>query len=468
MLSLSKIRVDLLAGRNSVTEVVADSLKRIDMASDLNAIVYLDPDKSLTDARRVDRALNDGEELPLAGMTVVLKDNIAQDGWPLTCASEILGNFISPYDATATERLEKAGAVIVGRANMDEFGMGSSNEYSRFGPARNPSHAGYVPGGSSGGSAAAVAAGLSLAALGSDTGGSVRQPAAFCGVYGLRPTYGRVSRYGLVAFASSFDQIGPLARSIEDLAALFEIIAGEDPYDQTSEEAPSFAVDSSARVQDLRIGIPAEYFDFGLDLEIFKVIEAVKSRLEAGGAEFIDVSLPHAKCAIPAYYLIANAEASSNLARYDGSRYGLRPPKVESIEEMYRSSRSCGFGREVKRRIMLGTYALSSGYYDAYYAKAQKVRRLIRDELVNCFNEVDVLLSPVTPTPAFKFGEKLDDPLEMYLSDVFTVPASLAGVPSLSIPVGYSEEGLPLAAQLMGPHFAEETLFRIAAFLEKN
>lgn len=468
MLSLSKIQDELHAEKTTVTEITGNCLKRIERAAELNAVVYAQPQKSISRAERIDRALNNGEDLHLAGMTVVLKDNIAQKGWPLTCASEIVGNFISPYDATVTQRLENAGAVIVGRTNMDEFGMGSSNEYSRFGPVRNPADPDRVPGGSSGGSAAAVAAGLSLAALGSDTGGSVRQPAAFCGVYGLRPTYGRVSRYGLVAFASSFDQIGPLATHVEDLAALFRIIAGRDPCDETSEEAPLLSDDMSGQVQDLRVGIPAQYFDSGLDPEIMETIETVKSRLAAGGAEIIEVSLPHTRYAIPAYYLIANAEASSNLARYDGARYGLRQSKCESIKQMYRKSRTRGFGREVKRRIMLGTYALSSGYYDAYYTKAQKVRRLIRDEFLNCFSGVDVLLTPVTPTPAFRFGEKLDDPIKMYLADVFTVPASLAGVPSLSIPIGRSEDGLPLAAQLTGPHFDEETLFRVAAFLEKS
>jgi aspartyl-tRNA(Asn)/glutamyl-tRNA(Gln) amidotransferase subunit A len=463
---LKTIQAELTSGATSVAKITVQALNRIAAASDLNAVVYTRPHQSLDEARQVDRALQSGADLPLAGMTVVIKDNIAQEGWPLTCASQILGDFISPYDSTAVGKLKEAGAVIVGRSNMDEFAMGSSTEYSRFGSAKNPRDPDRVTGGSSGGSAAAVAAGLCMAALSSDTGGSVRQPAAFCGVYGLKPTYGRVSRYGLVAFASSLDQIGPLARTVDDLAALFAVISGRDPSDETSEDAPIPPVEINADFQGLRVGIPAEYFGPGLDDEIRSAIETMKSRLMQAGASIVDVSPPYTRWAIPVYYIIANAEASSNLARYDGVRYGRRAAGADTLEPLYVRSRSEGFGEEVKRRIMLGTYALSAGYYEAYYARAQKVRRLIRDDFLNAFRQVDVILTPVTPTLPFRRGEKLTDPLAMYLSDVYTVSANLAGIPGLTIPIGESRDGLPLAAQVLSPLFREDLLFRVAKFLE--
>jgi aspartyl-tRNA(Asn)/glutamyl-tRNA(Gln) amidotransferase subunit A len=454
--------------QTTVHDLINEALDRIAAADRCNAIVYTQPKASLEDARAVDHELRQGAIMPLAGMTVVLKDNIAQEGWPLTCASKILGDFVSPYDATAVQRLKNAGAVIIGRANMDEFAMGSSTEHSRFGPARNPHDPTLVTGGSSGGSAAAVALGLCQVALGSDTGGSVRQPAAFCGVYGLKPTYGRISRFGLVAFASSLDQIGILARHADDLALVLHIVAGHDPRDETSEDAPAPPQETHPDIQGLRIGIPREYLGEGLAGEIAEVIERLRGHLTRGGAIIQDISLPHTRYAIPVYYILADAEASSNLARYDGVRYGARAENVNSLEELYVRSRSQGFGEEVKRRIMLGTYALSSGYYEAYYARAQRVRRLIRDDFIKTYADVDLIMTPVAPTAPFKIGEKLTDPLTMYLSDIYTVQANLAGIPGLSIPLGRGLNNLPLAVQILGPHFGEGLLLRIARHLEEN
>ncbi|HEX7343335.1 MAG TPA: Asp-tRNA(Asn)/Glu-tRNA(Gln) amidotransferase subunit GatA [bacterium] len=468
MQALRDVQEDLRKGRTSVAVLAQQSLDRIAAAADLNAVVYTRPEATLADAASVDDRIRTGQELPLAGLTLLVKDNIAQEGWPLTCASEILGDFISPYDATAVHRLKSAGAIVVGRSNMDEFGMGSSTEFSRFGAARNPHDRTRVAGGSSGGSAAAVAAGLCHAALGSDTGGSVRQPAAFCGVYGLKPTYGRISRYGLVAFASSLDQIGVLAACPEDLFAVFRVMAGKDPRDETSEEAPIPEDDLSVHPANLRVGLPYEYYGEGLSPEIRDGIERLQEHLKSAGADVKAISLPHTRYAIPAYYIVANAEASSNLARYDGVRYGRRSAQGKSLDQLYVRSRSEGFGDEVKRRIMLGTYALSAGYYEAYYARAQKVRRLIRDEFLAAFAEVDLILTPATPTPAFKLGEKLDDPLTMYLSDVFTTPANLAGIPALSVPIGKTNDGLPIAAQLLGPHFGEALLLKVAKCIDVN
>lgn len=468
MTTLTDVQRDLVSGKTSVQEIVRTTLRRITERRDLNAVVHLRSELSLTAAGQIDQALVAGKLPPLAGMTVVVKDNIAQKGWPLTCASQILGDFVSPYDATAVERLIQAGAVVVGRSNLDEFGMGSSTEFSRFGPARNPHDPQRVAGGSSGGSAAAVASGLCRAALGTDTGGSVRQPAAFCGVYGLKPTYGRVSRYGLVAFASSLDQIGVLALHLDDLVALFRVIAGKDHRDETSEEAPVSQEVIASNIKGLRVGLPKEYYGAGLAQEVLSGLDIVRTRLTQAGAVLREVSLPYTPYAVPVYYIIANAEAASNLARYDGVRYGTRASDTSSLEEMYTHSRSQGFGDEVKRRIMLGTYALSAGYYEAYYARAQKVRRLIRDDFLKVFQEVDVLLTPTTPTLPFHLGEKLDDPLTMYLSDIFTVSASLAGIPGLVAPVGKTSEGLPLAAQFLSPHFAEDRLFTVAKVLSER
>lgn len=408
------------------------------------------------------------EEGLLQGRTVCLKDNIAIKGWPLTCASNILTDFVSPYHATVVERILKEGGVIVGKTNHDEFAMGSSNEFSVFGPVKNPVDLSRVPGGSSGGSAVAVALGMTDLALGSDTGGSVRQPAAFCGVYGMKPTYGRVSRYGLVAFASSFDQIGPIAGSTKEVALLLQVIAGHDPKDSTSADTlvPTYIERLEGDLPE-RIGIPWDFLGEGVNKEILETVRLLASFLEKHGCKVSTVTLPHLKYAIATYYVLTMAEASSNLARYDGVGYGLSK-RLETLESMYRDTRSDGFGEEVKRRIMLGTYVLSSGYYDAYYRKAQKVRRLIYDDFASAFQEFDIILFPTTPTPPFKLGEHLDNPLEMYLSDIFTTPSSLVGLPTLSIPVGSNSSGLPIGMQLIGDFFAEETILRLSHYIEKN
>jgi aspartyl-tRNA(Asn)/glutamyl-tRNA(Gln) amidotransferase subunit A len=381
-----------------------------------------------------------------------------------TAGSKILETFIPPYDCTAVARLEAAGAVVLGKLNCDEFAMGSSNENSAYHPVHNPRDKSRVPGGSSGGSAAAVAAGMAVATLGSDTGGSIRQPASFCGVVGLKPTYGRVSRYGLIAFASSLDHIGPLANTVKDAALVLRTIAGRDPMDATSAEVPvpDYVAELNKPVNGLRVGVAKEYFGEGLDAEVRASIETAIQKLATLGCEIIPVSLPHSEYAIPAYYIVATAEASSNLARYDGVRYGFRSPKARTLSDMYRLSRDGGFGVEVKRRIMLGTYALSAGYYDAYYLKAQKVRTLLARDFDEAFKKVDVIAAPTAPTPAFKLGEKVDDPLAMYLADIYTVTANLAGIPGISVPCGESREKLPIGLQLFARHFDEATLLRVA------
>jgi aspartyl-tRNA(Asn)/glutamyl-tRNA(Gln) amidotransferase subunit A len=388
-----------------------------------------------------------------------------------TAGSKVLGNYIPPYDCTAVARLESAGAVILGKLNCDEFAMGSSNENSAYGPVHNPRDLSRVPGGSSGGSAAAVAAGTAVATLGSDTGGSIRQPAAFCGVVGVLPTYGRVSRYGLIAFASSLDHIGPLTKSVSDAALVLKHIAGRDPMDSTSADVPvpDYTEEIGKPVKGMRIGLPKEYFGEGLDPEIRRAIEASVQQLAAAGCEIVNISLPNTQYAIPTYYVVATAEASSNLARFDGVRYGYRAPRAEarSLSAMYRNTRDEGFGAEVKRRIMLGTYALSAGYYDAYYLKAQRVRALLTQEFADAFGHVDAIITPTTPTPAFKLGEKADDPLAMYLADIYTVTADLAGIPGISVPCGYSQEGnLPIGLQILCKHFDEPTMFRLAHAVE--
>jgi aspartyl-tRNA(Asn)/glutamyl-tRNA(Gln) amidotransferase subunit A len=400
---------------------------------------------------------------------IAVKDNICTRGIPTTCGSRILENFTPIYDATAVERLTAAGAVIVGKTNLDEFAMGSSTENSAFGPTRNPWDPERVPGGSSGGSACAVAAGMVPMALGSETGGSVRQPAALCGVPGLKPTYGRVSRYGLVAFASSLDQIGPFGRTVEDIALLLDAIAGYDRRDSTSATVPAgnAAAALAEGIQGIRVGVPREYFSGGLDPQVGQAVEEAVKLLETLGARTRSVSLPHTEYAIPTYYLVATAEASSNLARYDGVRYGLRAGSERELRSMYRRTRSQGFGREVKQRIMLGTYALSAGYYDAYYLKAMKCRSLIRRDFDEAFKEVDVLATPTTPTQAFRLGEKTARPLDMYLSDIYTVTSNLAGVPSISVPCGWSRERLPLGLQIVGPHFEEPRVLRVAHAYEQ-
>ena len=452
----------------TVSEVIASVLGRIATEDPgIQAFVRVLGDRAMEDARRMDVAIRSGEPLPpLAGVPVAVKDNMNLEGIPTTCSSRILEDYRPPFTATALTRLEQAGAIIVGKTNLDEFAMGSSSENSAFFPTRNPRDPSRVAGGSSGGSAAAVAAGLVPLALGSDTGGSIRLPAAFCGVVGLRPTYGRVSRYGLVAFASSLDQIGPFSNTVEDAAALFRAISGFDGYDSTSVDAslPEWSLDRPVR--GLRVGVPREYFVDGMDPDVAGRVRAGIAKLEAMGCEVEEVRLPYTGYAVACYYLIANAEASSNLARFDGVRYGLRI-EGRTLNEMYRRTRMAGFGPEVQRRILLGTYALSAGYYDAYYLKAQKVRTLILGDFENAFRQVDVIVTPTTPTTAFRIGEKTADPLEMYLNDIFALPTSLAGLPGISVPCGTAADGMPVGLQLIGKHFGEEILFRMANQFEQ-
>lgn len=469
-------------GETSCEALVSSFLERIEAENArLNAFISVDAAGALAQARTLDQRLRQGEPLPpLGGLVLAVKDVICIKDQRVTCGSRMLENFVSLYDATVIERLRAAGVIFIGKTNCDEFAMGSSNETSYFGPARNPINPDYVPGGSSGGSAVAVAAKMCHAALGSDTGGSIRQPAAFCGVVGLKPTYGRVSRYGLVAYASSLDTIGPFAHTVEDVARLLQVMAGVDRWDSTSAPVavPDYVAALDRPMQGLRIGLPREYFAEGLDPEIRQVLEKRAAQLEAAGAVVQEVSLPHTEYGIAAYYILATAEASSNLARYDGIRYGyradvqqIRRELAESgsddavIYRLYVRSRSEGFGTEVKRRIMLGTYVLSAGYYEAYYAKAQRVRRLIRQDFDRAFEQVDVLLTPASPTPPFPLGSKLSDPLEMYLSDVYTVTANLAGIPGLVVPVGTHSRGFPVGAQLLGRHFDEATLLQVGKTL---
>ncbi len=404
----------------------------------------------------------------LYGIPVAIKDNMVIAGKETTCASKILKGFIPPYTATSVERLEEAGAIIIGKANMDEFAMGSSTENSAFGPTRNPWDPERVPGGSSGGSAASVAAGEAIFSLGSDTGGSIRQPASFTGTVGLKPTYGRVSRYGLVAFASSLDQIGPFARRVDTVFDVLSVIDGYDPMDSTSVQESYDLNIEKIDMKNLKIGIPKEYFGEGIEQEVRDIVKDSIKMLSNEVKDIIEVSLPHTKYALPTYYLIATAEASSNLARYDGVQYGFRAKEYENLIDMYKKTRSYGFGEEVKRRIMLGTYALSSGYYDAYYLKAQKVRTLIIEDFNKVFNEVDVLITPASPTTAFKLGEKVEDPLSMYLSDILTIPVNLAGLPALVVPGGMDKKKLPVGVQIIAPHFREDLLYKVGKVLEEN
>ena len=495
----------------SCEALVSSFLETIDEKNDaLNTFTAVDDEGALNHARYLDSQRERGNARPLSGLVLAVKDNICIRSFPVTCGSKMLEEFSSLYDATAIQRLREAGAVFIGKTNCDEFAMGSSNETSHFGPVKNPVAPDHVPGGSSGGSAAAVRAGMCHAALGSDTGGSVRQPAAFCGTVGLKPTYGRVSRYGLVAFASSLDCIGPMANSVEDAALLLETIAGADPNDATSADVdvPAYREALDGGVDGLRVGLPKEYFTEGLDPDIERMVRAQVETLSDAGATVKEVSLPHTEYGIATYYVLATAEASSNLARYDGIRYGFRADLQETkddirerraelkkelsaarsngnderaadlrteldeqqsvLDALYTRTRTQGFGDEVKRRIMLGTYALSAGYYDDYYEKAQRVRTLIRNDFDRAFEEVDVLVTPTTPTPAFRLGEKTDDPLEMYLNDVYTVTANLAGVPGLTVPIGThpGDPPLPVGMQLLGRHFDESLLFRVGQVVE--
>jgi len=469
-LTISSLHKRLASGEVKAAGVCRAALDRIERLSELNAFITVTADAAMARAEEIDRAVGCGEQLPpLAGAVIAVKDNMVMRGVRTTAGSRILFNYKPPYTATAVERLQAAGALIIGKTNLDEFAMGSSTENSAYGPVKNPWDPTRVPGGSSGGSAVAVAAGMAMGALGSDTGGSVRQPASLSGVVGLKPTYGRVSRYGLIAFGSSLDQIGPLANSVEDVARILSVIAGRDPNDSTSSDV---AVDDyvsaiNGDVRGLRVGVPREYYSAGLDAEVKEKTEAAIKKLEEIGAEIIEISLPHTEYAVAVYYLIATAEASSNLARYDGVRYGFRAEGAAALREMYSRTRDQGFGAEVKRRIMLGTYALSAGYYDQYYGKAQKVRSLIERDFRDAFARCDVIATPTSPTPAFKLGEKTDDPLEMYLSDIYTITANLAGVPALSLPCGLSSSGLPIGIQLIGKQFDEARLLRAANNLEQ-
>jgi aspartyl-tRNA(Asn)/glutamyl-tRNA(Gln) amidotransferase subunit A len=433
---------------------------------EIHAYLALAEDRAFTQAKHIDGLVSKGAPLPpLAGVPLGIKDVMVTKGVRTTAGSRILENFIPPYDCTAVAKLEAAGAIVLGKLNCDEFAMGSSNENSAYGTVHNPRDTSRVPGGSSGGSAAAVAAGMAVATLGSDTGGSIRQPASFCGVVGLMPTYGRVSRYGLIAFASSLDHIGPLTKTVKDAAILLGVIAGHDPMDSTSAKVPvpNYEADLAKSISGLKIGIPAEYFGEGLDAEVRAAVEAGIAKLRAAGCEIVPISLPHTAYAVPTYYVIATAEASANLARFDGVRYGHRAKGASTLSEMYRKSRDEGFGAEVKRRIMLGTYALSSGYYDAYYLKAQRVRTLLTRDFEEAFQKVDAIVTPTAPTAAFKIGEKSDDPLAMYLADIYTVTADLAGIPGISIPCGNTQAGLPIGLQILGRHFDESTVLRVAA-----
>ena len=468
--TIATVRAELAAKKISARELVADAYARIERENPrLNAFLALSPERAYAQADRIDRMVAQGEDLPpLAGLPLGVKDVLATRGIPTTCGSRILENYRPPYDATCVERLERAGAVVLGKTNCDEFAMGSSNENSAYGPVRNPVAPDRVPGGSSGGSAAAVAAGLAVAALGTDTGGSVRQPGALCGIPALMPTYGRVSRYGLIAFASSLDRVGPMTASVADAAALLGVIAGRDPHDATSAAVPvpDYTGELEKPVSGLRIGVPREYFGQGMDAGVRERVEAAIVRLEQLGCRRVELVMPNTDYAIATYYLIATAEASSNLARYDGVRYGLRIPS-DSLGEMYRKTRGAGFGAEVKRRIMLGTYALSAGYYEAYYLKAQKVRALIARDFHQAFEKADLIVTPTSPVPAFRLGERTTDPLAMYLADIYTVTGSLAGVPGISVPCGKTSEGLPVGLQIFGPHFGEALVLRLAHAFER-
>jgi aspartyl-tRNA(Asn)/glutamyl-tRNA(Gln) amidotransferase subunit A len=471
-LTIGQIR-DLLDRRAaSVVEVTKAHLERIaEKDKEVRAYLSLCPERAMEQAKKIDRQLAAGDRLsPLAGIPVAVKDVILVRGTRTTCGSKILENYLAPYDATAAERLEAAGAVVLGKTNCDEFAMGSSTENSGFFTTNNPHDPSRVPGGSSGGSAAAVAANLATVALGSDTGGSIRQPGALCGVVGAMGTYGRVSRFGLVAFASSLDHIGPLGRSVRDVALVLETIAGRDPKDSTSAAVPvdDYTKALDEEVRGFRVGVPDEYFK-GLSPEIGDNVQKGIELLGTLGCTIVPISLPHTEYAIACYYIIATAEASSNLARYDGVRYGFRSPQYTDLRDMYKKTRDRGFGAEVKRRILLGTYVLSSGYYDAYYLKAQKVRTLIARDFLEAFDEVDVIVTPTSPIPAFKLGERVDDPLQMYLSDIYTVTASLAGIPGISVPCGKTRGAphLPVGMQILAKHFDEARMLRVAHAFEK-
>jgi aspartyl-tRNA(Asn)/glutamyl-tRNA(Gln) amidotransferase subunit A len=469
--NIESLRESISSGERTARVVVEAAVGAAERLNEtLNAFLQIDREGALKRAAEIDEAAAaSAVGSPLAGIPIAIKDNICVRGLQASCGSRILGPYHPPYSATVIERLQQAGAVIIGKTNCDEFAMGSSNENSAFGPVRNPWDTTRVPGGSSGGSAAAVASGIVPAALGSETGGSVRQPAALCGIVGLKPTYGRFSRYGLVAFASSLDNIGVFGQSVKDVAAITRVIAGRDPHDSTSADVdvPDYAAEIEREIKGARIGVPRSLFGEGLDAEVRASVEAAIEAYRELGAEIVEIELPHSKYCIAVYYIIATAEASSNLARFDGVRYGFRAEEATTLREMYRRTRDEGFGAEVKRRIMLGTYVLSSGYYDAYYRRAQQVRSLIKRDFQQAFERCDVIATPTTPTPAFLLGEKVDDPLAMYLNDIYTCTANLAGVPGISIPCGLSGERLPIGLQLVGPHWSEAMLFQLAHAYEQ-
>lgn len=468
--TIRSIRAGLEGGAMKATAVAEQHYDRIALENpELNCYLALSRDRAMAQAERIDALAAKGDPLPaLAGVPVGIKDVLAMRGAPATAGSRILEGYLPPYDATAVARLEAAGAVLLGKLNCDEFAMGSSNENSAYGPVRNPVARDRVPGGSSGGSAAAVAAELAVATLGTDTGGSIRQPAAFCGVVGVLPTYGRVSRFGLIAFASSLDRVGPFAADVRDAASVLQVLAGEDRLDATSSDRPvaDYVAELEKPVAGLRVGVPEEYLGEGLDPEIRAAVERTLDGLRAQGCEVKRVSLPHTRYAVPTYYVLATAEASSNLSRFDGVRFGLRAEQAKTLQTMFRETREVGFGAEVKRRILLGTYVLSAGYYDAYYRKAQQVRTLITRDFLSAFNEVDVLVTPMTPTPPFRLGEKVDDPVSMYLADIYTVAASLAGICGMSVPAGTTAAGLPIGVQVLGRHFDEATMLRVGLAVE--
>jgi len=473
-LTIDEVRAGILDGSASATKTAELHYARI-AADDgaggkgINSFLALSKERAMAQAARIDDLAALGDPLPkLAGVPVGIKDVLVMQGSPATAGSKILAGYMPPYDAAAVKKLEAAGAVLLGKLNCDEFAMGSSNENSAYGVVRNPRALDRVPGGSSGGSAAAVAAGFAVATLGTDTGGSIRQPAAFCGVVGLLPTYGRVSRYGLIAFASSLDRVGPVTNTVKDAATVLEVLAGQDRMDATSSDRPvdGYVSALTKPVAGLRVGVPAEYFGEGLDEEVKAAVENTIEQLKAAGCEIKPVSLPHTKYAVPTYYVIATAEASSNLSRFDGVRFGLRSEESKTLSAMFKKTRDEGFGAEVKRRILLGTYALSAGYYDAYYKKAQQVRALLTRDFLEAFADVDVIVGPMTPTAAFKIGEKADDPMAMYLADIYSVAASLAGICGVSVPCGETKDGLPIGVQIMGKHFDEATVLRVGATVE--
>ena len=470
-LTIHELQEKIKSGEVSSTQLTRSVFSRIDAVEDrVHSYIRLLKEEALAAADLADENIKKGDIQPLTGIPIALKDIVCTKGIPTTCGSHILHNFVPPYNATVVEKLRDAGAVFVGKANMDEFAMGSSTETSYFGPTRNPWDLERIPGGSSGGSATAVAADECIASIGSDTGGSIRQPAALCGIVGMKPTYGRVSRFGLIAFASSLDQIGPFTKDVEDCAIMMNVLAGYDPKESTSVQAdvPDYRQFIGRDLQGWKIGIPREYFIDGIDPEVSAAMAKAIDVVKKCGGECVDIALPHTQYSVAVYYIIAPAEASSNLARYDGVRYGLRAADARDLAEMYQKTRMQGFGAEVKRRIMIGTYALSAGYYDAYYGKASQVRALIRRDFDEAFQKCDVILTPTTPTPAFKIGEKTDDPLQMYLSDIFTISANLAGIPGISVPCGFTAAGLPIGVQFLASHFEEGKLLQVASAYEKS